>query len=314
MSFQWYGLVRRTVRIRFISGRTEPRFTITVSEGFMTHFCTGYAKKPFATLAQTYPGVEAYPSKDFRVEWGPVFHRGRLDGKARILLIGQDPGPHENVLRRILVGEAGRRVQGFLGKLGITKRYVLINALLYSVYGAAGAKYVKKSAVLEYRNRWIDGILSFGRIEAVITAGGMAKTAWDEYVKTRPDASALPAGNIIHPTFPESAGGTRQEMAANTKKMLAQWNESLLQLFPAVRHRDVAVKAVRLYGDAFVEEDKVDIPAFDLPAGVPGWMYDNDGWASRGFPSKLPSPKTEEDRVLLKRSVLVVKIPKTVIS
>ena len=29
---------------------------------------------------------------------------------------GQDPGQHENVLRRILVGEAGRRVQGFLAK------------------------------------------------------------------------------------------------------------------------------------------------------------------------------------------------------
>jgi hypothetical protein len=48
------------------------------------------------------PGPEAYPPRDFRVEWGPVFHRGRLDGSARLLVIGQDPGVHEAVVRRIL--------------------------------------------------------------------------------------------------------------------------------------------------------------------------------------------------------------------
>jgi uncharacterized protein (DUF427 family) len=37
------------------------------------------------------------------VEWGPVFHRGRLDGTARVLVIGQDPAAHEAVARRIPV-------------------------------------------------------------------------------------------------------------------------------------------------------------------------------------------------------------------
>lgn len=91
----------------------------------------GYIEKPFADLAASYPGERVYPFADFLTEWGPIFHRGRLDGTARVLLLGQDPGQHENILRRILVGEAGRRVQGFLAKLGITKRYVLLNALLH---------------------------------------------------------------------------------------------------------------------------------------------------------------------------------------
>jgi hypothetical protein len=43
----------------------------------------------------------------FRLEWGPIYYRGRTDGSARILVIGQDPAADENLARRILVGEAG---------------------------------------------------------------------------------------------------------------------------------------------------------------------------------------------------------------
>ena len=72
-------------------------------------FCPGYGREPFRTLASEFPGTEAYPADQFRVEWGPIFHRGRLDGSARVVVIGQDPAHHENVVRRILVGKAGRR-------------------------------------------------------------------------------------------------------------------------------------------------------------------------------------------------------------
>ena len=84
-------------------------------------FDPGICKAPFTTLADAHPGSEVYPFDQFRVEWGPIFHRGRLNGSARVLVIGQDPAAHETVVRRILVGEAGRRVQGFLAKLGITR-------------------------------------------------------------------------------------------------------------------------------------------------------------------------------------------------
>ena len=82
-----------------------------------------------------YPGAETYDPQRFRTEWGPIFHRGRLDGSARILVLGQDPGQHESIAHRCLVGEAGQRVQGFLWKLGIERSYVMVNAFLYSVYG-----------------------------------------------------------------------------------------------------------------------------------------------------------------------------------
>src|ERR671929_733725 len=98
-------------------------------------FDPGYGAEPFRTLCADYPDDSIYPSADFRVEWGPVFHRGRLDGSARVLVLGQDPAQHETIARRILVGEAGQRVQGLLARIGILSSYTMINTFLYSVYG-----------------------------------------------------------------------------------------------------------------------------------------------------------------------------------
>ncbi|MCY7365706.1 MAG: hypothetical protein LH469_10435 [Frankiaceae bacterium] len=56
----------------------------------MTHlFDDGYGREPFRSLVEQYPGEDVYRPQDFRTEWGPVFHRGRLDGTARVLVIGQ---------------------------------------------------------------------------------------------------------------------------------------------------------------------------------------------------------------------------------
>ena len=53
-------------------------------------FDAGAVSPPFAALCSEYPEEDVYPADQFRTEWGPVFHRGRLDGSARILVIGQD--------------------------------------------------------------------------------------------------------------------------------------------------------------------------------------------------------------------------------
>src|SRR4051795_9822867 len=126
----------------------------------ITAFCPGYNRAPFDQLAAVYPGADVYPVKDFRLEWGPIFHRGRLDGTARVLVLGQDPATHEAISRRILVGEAGQRVQGLLGKVGITTSYVMVNTFLYSVYGQGGGeRHADDTAIADYRNRWLDALL-----------------------------------------------------------------------------------------------------------------------------------------------------------
>ena len=147
-------------------------------------FDPGYGQSPYGQLCADYPDESVYPYADFRSEWGPVFHRGRLDGSARVLVIGQDPAQTETIVRRILVGVAGHRFQGFLFKLGIDRSYAMINTFLYSVYGQwSGSKHQNDAAIASYRNQWIKAILSNNKIDAVVTLGALADGAWTNWEK-----------------------------------------------------------------------------------------------------------------------------------
>ena len=265
-------------------------------------FDAGYAEEPFATLCRTYPGEEVYPAKDFRLEWGPVFHRGRLDGTARVLVIGQDPGAHESIARRILVGEAGQRVQGLLAKLGIDTSYVMVNAFVYSVFGQGGGERHKKDpAIAAYRNRWLDALLVDSDVEVVLTLGGLAAAAFEQWKATPAgQASTVPHQGVTHPTFPESASAAGQTTKAEaTKKLLAGWNQALEAVQGHLTHPDVE-RPLALYGEKFDKErDLAAIPEQDLPAGTPAWMRSLEAWASR-----------QGENAQEKRATVVVKIPR----
>jgi hypothetical protein len=246
-----------------------------------TPFDPGYVEEPFSSLVAGYPGAIAYPGAGFRLEWGPVFHRGRLDGTARVLVIGQDPAQHETIARRILVGEAGHRLQGFLFKLGIDRSYVMVNTFLYSVFGTA-SKNAELTRIATYRHKWLDAIFAHEPIEAVVALGGLADKAWQKWAATPAGQAVSPAyKHITHPTAPESAAGRKQgDHAQLIAKMLANWNEGLQALAPAIAHPDKKRPLV-LYGTAFADGEKKPIPMDDLPAGSPEWMATNDGWADR---------------------------------
>src|SRR5262245_8597554 len=221
-------------------------------------FDPGCVAEPFVTLCAEYPAADVYPPDQFRLEWGPIFHRGRLDGSARVLVIGQDPAQHETVIRRILVGEAGRRVQGFLAKLGITRSYVFINTYLYSVYGSVRAATRRGLPLLAYRNRWLDALLLGQKVEAVLALGEAADEAWKAGKVTPAGAGVSPAYAAVgHPTYPESfSKGDRIKLAAATKRLLDGWNTALKTLAPAVRHSDVVTPLV-LYGETWADGDRV---------------------------------------------------------
>jgi uracil-DNA glycosylase len=246
-------------------------------------FDPGYAREPFRTLCEEYPDESVYPQADFRTEWGPIFHRGRLDGTARVLAIGQDPAAHESIARRILVGVAGQRVQGFLRKLGLTRRYVILNTFLYSVYGQGGGeRHRNDPAIAAYRNRWFDAVMAPGRIKAVVAFGGLADSAWQAWKATPTGAAAVVTYvHTKHPTWPDSSsGGDPGRLAAATKQMLAQWNTAIETLRPAIRPKDVSDPLVP-YGETWVPGDTPPIPAYDLPAGLPAWMSGGQDWAVR---------------------------------
>jgi uracil-DNA glycosylase len=244
-------------------------------------FDPGICREPFATLCEQAPDESVYPDNAFRVEWGPIFYRGRLDGTARILCIGQDPAQNEAIVRRILIGVAGHRVQGFLAKLGIDRSYVMINTFLYSIYNQShAAPHINDAAVAEYRNRWFSALLASGPLEAVVSFGSLADTAWRAFARSSDAAAALAYQHVPHPTSPESAGGTPQQIEAATTALLTKWNSALQSLRSAVHHPD-AVRPFVPYGADFQPEELVAIPPFDVPPGIPAWMRGTDGWATR---------------------------------
>jgi uracil-DNA glycosylase len=262
-------------------------------------FDPGYVDAPFAALAADPPGTDVYPTSDFRVEWGPIFHRGRLDGSARLLVLGQDPGAHEAYVRRILVGEAGQRVQGFLHKLGIERSYVMVNTFLYSVYGQGGGeRHATDQAIASYRHRWLDALLDGTGVEAVVAFGHLADRAWRAWRQTPAGAGWSGAyEHLTHPTQPDAASHDPAEQAAAMKALLAQYSAALPRLHAAIAHPDVA-RPVEAYGDALTDADHAEIPSFDLPAGLPAWMRSLETWAAR------EGPDTET-----KRATLVFRVP-----
>ncbi len=262
-------------------------------------FDPGYAQQPFRRLVEQVPDADVFPQKDFRTEWGPVFHRGRLDGSARLLVIGQDPAQHEVIARRTLVGGAGHRLQGFLAKLGLTHSYVLLNTYVYSVFGqGGGSRHKNNPSIADYRNRWFDALLP-KQVAGVVALGQLADLAWQQWRAT-PRGSAFGGVYcaVTHPTQPESSSkGNKVKHAAAVQKMLEGWNTALEALHPVVTPDEPGPLVP--YGVAFLPTELPDIPLRDFPAGSPPWMCGNADWARR----------TGAD-ARLKRVTITVTIPK----
>lgn len=104
----------------------------------------------------------------------------------------------------------------------------------------------------------------------------MCGCGWREFTNSNRVAAALPHQHVLHATSPESANSTPQPIKA---AMLAKWNSALESLRQAVQHPD-AVRPFVPYGADFRPDELVDIPPFDVPAGIPAWMRRTDGWAT----------------------------------
>jgi len=251
-------------------------------------FCTGYYREPFLSLCSNYPGSSVYSPNDFYVEWGPVFHRGRLDGTARVLVLGMVPTQLELLTRRILMGDAGQRVQGFLAKLGLVRSYVMINIFIYGIANSkAPGIYQDHPAVANYRHAWMDA-LTTPDVDAVIGLGARADAAFSIWRNTTGGQHFSGTYvNIVHPTQPESAAhGNSARLAVATAALLDNWNAALELLHKNIRVPDRVIKLVP-YQDHFSADDVLPIPLFDLPAGTPAWMGETALWASRPAGDRL---------------------------
>lgn len=194
-----------------------------------------------------------YPGGLFHTRFGPVFHRGRLDGTARVLVVGQDPATDEIVGHRAFVGKAGQLAQNYLTRLGLTRSYLMFNTFLYGVQsGSLSPAMVTDATIMAYRNKLFDRARATSPLTAVITFGNYARQSIEHW----PGRAGLAVINVMHPT-------AQSGVADN-------WNQHFVQAHAAIAaDHDGHVDATPY--DIHAPLPGSDIPRRDLPFGVPAW-------------------------------------------
>ncbi|UPT67454.1 MAG: hypothetical protein M0D57_01865 [Sphingobacteriales bacterium JAD_PAG50586_3] len=203
---------------------------------------------------------DSFPAANFRKEFGPVFYRGRLDGTARVMVVGQDPSTDEALAKRAMVGQAGQLVQKYLERVGIDRSYIIVNTFAYSMK-SSGAIYdtlSESAGIRAYRERIFDKIVTENPLQAIICFGALARKA--VYMWGR--AGAATVYNLTHPTAPDTAA------------TLSDWNSDFDNIYERVTP-DVGLVRTRGFRydiDFHYDVDLAKIPARDLPFGTPEWF------------------------------------------
>jgi uracil-DNA glycosylase len=210
----------------------------------------------------------------FWTDWGPIFYRGRLDGSARVLCIGSDPGPTERIANRAFVGDAGQRVQGFLAKLGLTRSYLCLNAFPYAFRPSRAARaeaLLREANLLSWRNELYDAVRS-ARLQAIVAFGVNARIA----LQLWPGRPSVPSPTIPHPS------------SHDPTRLLREWRQAVTDLREAVSADSDGDQTLSNYGSRFREADYAPVPRRDLPFGVPDFLGD-DSAGRRARPRRQSS-------------------------
>ena len=90
-----------------------------------------------------------------------MFYRGRLDGSARVVLVGQEGAQDESLSHRSFTGGTGARMQHFLRHLGIDRSYLFLNSFVYPIFGQYDAALRPlaqdpRSPIVKHRNQIFD--------------------------------------------------------------------------------------------------------------------------------------------------------------
>ena len=134
-------------------------------------------------LGQAVVGREA-----FRWHFGPMFYRGRLDGTARVLVVGQEGAQDESLAHRSFTGGTGSRMQHFLHHLGLDRSYLFLNTFVYPIFG----QYTEdlrplaqdpRSPIVTHRHQILDKAVADGDVRLVIAVGRAAKESMATWVK-----------------------------------------------------------------------------------------------------------------------------------
>jgi uracil-DNA glycosylase len=224
--------------------------------------------------------------KAFWTAWGPIFYRSRLDGSARLLCIASDPGPTERIAHRTLVGDAGQRVQGFLGKLGLTHSYVCVNAFPYALHPSWGPQADELLAAPDeqaWRHDFYDAVRP-PQLQAVVAFGANAQKAFAFW----PGKPSVHLEKVPHPSSRDAAA------------LVSAWHSAIQRLRGIVTPDSDGSNSGANYGSSFRETDYAAIPHRDLPFGVPDFLGD-DAAGRTGHPrhnNSVDRPSPDNGRTL----------------
>jgi len=141
----------------------------------------------------------------FRYTMGPLFYRGRLDGTARVLVMGQEGATDEALVHRGFVGGTGQKVQNFLNSIGITKSYVCMNTFVYSIfeqYDAFTAELAETGPIKNHRNQLIEKVYQESDLRLILTFGNAAKRSieiWRDELHGGKLPSGVKWAHMLHP-------------------------------------------------------------------------------------------------------------------
>jgi uracil-DNA glycosylase len=144
----------------------------TVASGWAQLF----AETPnYRGLARAVVGREA-----FRWHHGPMFFRGRLDGSAKVVVVGQEGAQDESLSHRSFTGGTGARMQHLLRHLGLDRSYVFLNSFVYPIFGQytddlRPLAQDRRSPIVGHRHRIFDKAVLDGDVRLVIAVGRAAK-------------------------------------------------------------------------------------------------------------------------------------------
>ena len=133
-------------------------------------------------------GVAVTGREAFRWHFGPMFFRGRLNGSARVLVIGQEGAQDESLSHRSFTGGTGARLQHLLSYLGITHSYLFLNTFVYPIFGQytgvlRGLAQNPVSPIVTHRHSLFDKVAA-GDLRLVIAVGEAAKESVATWIES----------------------------------------------------------------------------------------------------------------------------------
>src|SRR5919197_3311573 len=140
----------------------------------------------------------------FRRHHGPMFYRGRLDGSARVVLVGQEGAQDESLSHRSFTGGTGARMQHLLRHLGLDRSYLFLNSFVFPIFGQytddlRPLAQDPRSPIVQPRTRILDKAVLDGDARLVVAVGRAAKESIATWVRAH--------GGSADPEHLDSAGG-----------------------------------------------------------------------------------------------------------